>query len=344
MTASVPQPDLQFRLLDWEPLPKPRLVADPPPVEVAVESGERDDVRRLRASLDATIASKVMNASELIRAVARHSRDEVLPTTLAPFDQLLGGGLARGRMTELTGRRSHGRFSLALAALAAATSMGEAAVLVDLGDHFDPQLAEANGVDLRRLLWIRPETLKQAVMAVEMIAATGFQLVVLDAGSHPIRGRRVPDASWVRLARTAESHGAAMLISTPYPLTGTASEAVIAARRSRVDWSGAGPAPRLLGGLTIELTLEKHRHIRAGRTATLALRVAEAPRGQVDAPAVSAAKKRQPAAAGDASRTAHRVPLANAVDDITEAREERQTRQRLGGMALPAGPAAGSVA
>jgi hypothetical protein len=276
MTDPLPRPDLQFRLLDWEPLPKPRLVPVPPVVEAVSQSGQRDDVRRLRASLEATVAAKVMNASELIRAVARERRDDCLPTTLAPFDDLLGGGLPRGRMTELTGRRSHGRFSLVVAALAAATSMGEAAVLVDLGDHFDPQLAEANGVDLRRLLWIRPETLKHAVMAVEMIAATGFQLVVLDAGGHPIRGRRVPEAAWVRLARTAESQGAAMLISTPYPLTQTASEAVVAARRSRAEWLGSGRAPRLLGGLSIELTLEKHRHLRPGRTATLALQVAEA--------------------------------------------------------------------
>jgi hypothetical protein len=276
MVASLPRPDLQFRLLDWQPLPTPRLVTVPPVVEAPVENGQREDVRRLRASLEATIAAKVMNASELIRAVARERRDDVLPTTLTPFDDLLGGGLARGRMTELTGRRSHGRFSLAIAALAAATSMGEAAVLVDLGDHFDPQLAEASGVDLRRLLWIRPESLKHAVMAVELIAATGFQLIVLDAGGHPVRGRRVPDAAWVRLARTAEAQGSAMLISTPYPLTGTASEAVVAARRSRAEWVGEGRAPRILRGLTLELTLEKHRHLRPGRTATLALQVEEA--------------------------------------------------------------------
>jgi hypothetical protein len=271
MSAIVPLPDLQFRLLDWEPHPKPELVPDLPAVDNGETTGQRDDVRRLRASLEAAVASKVISATELIRAVARQRRDEVIPTTLAPFDELLGGGLARGRMIELAGRRSSGRFSIVMAALAAATSMGEAAVLVDLGDHFDPRLAEANGVDLRRLLWVRPKAMKQAVMAVEMLAAAGFQLVVLDAGQHPIRGRRVPDASWVRLGRTAETHGAAMLISTPYPLTGTASEAVVAARRGHAQWSGRGRAPRVLAGTIIELTLEKHRHLRPGRVTALVL-------------------------------------------------------------------------
>ncbi|HUP59174.1 MAG TPA: hypothetical protein VNA69_02010 [Thermoanaerobaculia bacterium] len=232
---------------------------------------EREDFARLRAALAGTAAAKITNGAELIRALEKARRDESIPTTLAPFDTLLGGGLPRGRMVELTGRRTVGRFSIVLSALAAATSMGEAAVLVDLGDHLDPQMAEAIGVDLRRLLWIRPATLRQAVMSVEMITATGFQLVVLDTGLHPLRGRRVPDASWVRLGRTAEAHGAAMLISTPYPLTGTASEAVIAAGRTRMKWLGRGKSPRVLAGATLELRLEKHRHRKPGMQTKLAL-------------------------------------------------------------------------
>jgi hypothetical protein len=220
-----------------------------------------------------------MNATELIRALDKTRRDETIPTTLTPFDTLLGGGLPRGKMVELTGRRATGRFSIVISALAAATSMGEAAVLVDLGDHLDPRLAEEDGVDLRRLLWIRPKTLKEAVMSVEMITATGFQLVVLDVGLHPIKSRRVPEAAWVRLARTAEAHGAAMLISTPYPLTGTASEAVIVAERSRSKWLGKGNAPRVLAAASTELRLEKHRHLKPGNNATLSLQSAEG-RGQ----------------------------------------------------------------
>jgi recA bacterial DNA recombination protein len=233
-------------------------------------------VKRLRASLESRVAAKVMNATELIRAVTNRSRDEILPTTLAPFDALLGGGLPRGKAIEIAGRRSAGRFSIVLSALAAATSIGEAAALIDLGDNFDPQIGQANGIELTRLLWIRPRTLKQAVMAAEMIAATGFQLVVVDAGSHPIRGRRVPDASWVRLARTAEANGTAMMISTPYPLTGTATEAVVSAHTAHAKWLGRGKSPRILAGTTVAITLEKHRHLRPGRSETLAFRTEDA--------------------------------------------------------------------
>jgi hypothetical protein len=214
----------------------------------------------------------VLNGSELIRALHKTQRDESLPTTIAAIDTLLGGGLQRGKVVELVSRRGSGRFAVAISALAAATSVGEAAALIDLGDHFDPQLGEAAGIDLRRLLWIRPKTLKEAVMATEMITATGFQLVVLDVGLHPLRGKRVPDASWVRLARTAESHGTAMLVSTPYPLTGTASEAVLRNDATRAKWLGRGKSPRLLDGVNARFRLEKHRHIKPGTAAAADLR------------------------------------------------------------------------
>jgi hypothetical protein len=255
MAASAHALALQFRIVEAEP-----------EIEEALPAVERDDVRQLRDSLRDTVKARVLSGTELIKALAQRQRNQSLPTTLDAFDTLLGGGLPRGKMVEVAGRRSTGRFSIAMAALAAATSMGEAAVLVDLGDGFDPQIAESNGVDLRRLLWIRPKKLKDAVMAVEMIAAAGFQLVVLDTGSHQVKGR-VPEASWVRLARTAEAQGTALLVSTPYPLTGTASEAVVAARKARGKW--AGGAVKVLSGMAVELTLEKHRHLRPGRQTTL---------------------------------------------------------------------------
>jgi hypothetical protein len=230
-------------------------------------------MRELRAALGTSlsaknIVSKVRSGAELLRHTANSGQTSTIPTTLDAIDTLLGGGLQRGKLVELVSRRATGRFSIVMSALVAATTMGEAAALIDLGDHFDPQLAAENGVDLRRLLWVRPRNVKEAVMSAEMITATGFQLVIVDVGLHPIRGRRAPEAAWVRLARTAESHGTAMLVSSPYPLTGTASEAVLKASMSRTRWIGRGRAPRLLDGIDMSVTLEKHRHIKPGSHAT----------------------------------------------------------------------------
>jgi hypothetical protein len=260
-----------------EPPPRPTLVepipARNPPHHL------RPDVARLRANLAATISAKISSGTELIRALEKERRDGRIATTVEALDTLLGGGLARGKMTELAGRRSSGRFSIITATLAAATGIGEAVALVDLGDHFDPQLAEAAGVDLRRLLWVRPQRMRDAVAAAEMLTSAGFQLVVLDAGMHPLRGRRAPDAAWVRLARAAEAHGGALLISTPFPLTATAAEGVVRAQSGRPIWIGRGRAPRLLAGLKADLVLERHRHLRPGRHAPVEFWHVEAVRG-----------------------------------------------------------------
>lgn len=271
MTATAPRLDWQFQLLDLHPSPsrtQPTLLPPPPPVE----PGQSEVVRKLRATLEASVAARVSSATELIQALDRKRRIETIPTTIESFDALLGGGLQRGKLVEIAARRAAGRFSIVMSALTAATTMGEAAALIDLGDHFDPQLADTNGVDLRRLLWIRPQSVKQAVMAAEMITATGFQLVALDLGLHPLRGKRAPDAAWVRLARTAEAHGTAMLVSAPYPVTGTMSEALVKGCGTRAKWLGGGKSPRLLEGVRTTFTLEKHRHKKPGAAESLELR------------------------------------------------------------------------
>jgi hypothetical protein len=219
---------------------------------------------------------KITSGSELLRSLERARRSEAIATGVPAIDRLLGGGIPRGKLIELAGRRSTGRFSTALSALASLTSLGEAAALIDLGDHFDPHAGESAGVDLRRLLWIRPQKLKEAVASAEMALTTGFTLVVLDLGLSPMRGRgRVPEAAWVRLARAAEAHGGALFVSAPYPISRTASVAVISAHSARAQWQGTGRTPRLFLGTSSRLTLEKHRHIRAGTADSMSFSVAE---------------------------------------------------------------------
>jgi hypothetical protein len=265
MSAPAPRLDWQFQLLDLKPSrPAPVLLPPPQPVE----PGESAALRQLRALLDPSVAARVLSGAELLRHSHNTEQQRTIPTTLDAVDTLLGGGLQRGKLVELISRHASGRFSIVLSTLVAATSLGEAVAIVDLGDHFDPQVAEANGVDLRRLLWVRPRTVKEAVMSAELVTATGFQLVVIDVGLHPLRGRRAPDAAWVRLARTAESHRTALLVSSPYSLTGTASDAVLKGCGTRARWIGRGRAPRLLEGIDMKVTLEKHRQLRPGASLT----------------------------------------------------------------------------
>jgi hypothetical protein len=207
------------------------------------------------------LGAKLSRASDLPSPSA--PRDPI-PTMVPALDRLLCGGLARGGFVELSGRRSCGRFSIGIAALASATSSGEAAALVDLGSHLDPQAAEAAGVELARLLWVRPEKLKDAVASAEMLLAAGFPLVVLDLGLAPVRGRFVPDAAWVRLERAARSRHAALLLLAPYRVSGIAADTVLAADSARASWMGSGIAPQLLCGISSRLVLQKDARARTG--------------------------------------------------------------------------------
>jgi hypothetical protein len=190
---------------------------------------------------------------------------------------------------EVVGSRSSGRFSLALAVLAAATQAGEAAALVDLGDHFDPQEAAAFGADLPRLLWVRPRTLKETLLAAETVLVAGVPLVVLDLGlatsKISLAKRARHDFAFLRLARTARAHGAALLVLSPFRVAGPAAEAVLAASAAHPGWSRtvsgfSGPSGRraaspLLLGLSSRLTLEKLRGRRPGAAEAVALRIQE---------------------------------------------------------------------
>ena len=229
-----------------------------------------------QVALPAAFARQIRTARELADEQRQAPEDARLTTASRGFDRLLEGGLERGAMIELIGRRSSGRFSLVLTALAAATQAGEAAALVDLGDALDPRAARAAGVDLERLLWVRPRRLKEVLASAEVILASGMPLVVIDLGMPPVPGGRGVEASWLRLARSARSHRAALLISSPYRVSGTAARAVIEARSAHATWRSHGDgSPRLLRGVAARLELVKSRKAqRQGAAETLRWRVA----------------------------------------------------------------------
>src|SRR5262249_54169160 len=190
---------------------------------------------------------------------------------LPALDRLLAGGLPRGQLVELVGGRSSGRFSAVLAVLAAATSVGEAAGLVDLGDHLDPTTASGVGIDLARLLWLRPRNLKQALAGAEMPLGSGFPLVVVDLGFPPLAGGRGVEAAWLRLARAARAQGAALLVASPYRVSGTAATVVLKAGKVRAAWEESDASPNLLLGLSSQLALEKRRGALPGQSEGFAL-------------------------------------------------------------------------
>ncbi|MBB6144405.1 recombination protein RecA [Silvibacterium bohemicum] len=105
----------------------------------------------LRAQLEVSLAERAPSAFTLKVRQA----PELLPTGTPGLDVLLGGGIPRGGITEITGTSTTGRTSLALSILARATGQGAVCAWVDVQDALDPETASAYGVQLERLLWLR---------------------------------------------------------------------------------------------------------------------------------------------------------------------------------------------
>jgi hypothetical protein len=171
----------------------------------------------LRAKrLDRTLTSALSASSPN----GPHDDLAVAATGLPPLDARLGGGFPRGQLSEVIGPRSSGRTSLLLRALATATARGELVALVDALDHLDVASAQAAGVDLDRLLWIRghvvsnpgmcrdwnQRALEQAVKALTLVLQAGnFGFVAFDVAGAPSDAiRRLPFTTWLRLQRMVE--------------------------------------------------------------------------------------------------------------------------------------------
>lgn len=106
----------------------------------------------LRRQVESALAERIPSALTMRPAVL----SELIPCGIAEVDAALGGGFPLGGITELTGTASSGCTTLMLSALAGITQRGGTCAYVDTSDSFDPLSGAALGIDLRRLLWVRP--------------------------------------------------------------------------------------------------------------------------------------------------------------------------------------------
>jgi len=232
--------------------------------------------RRLPRDLHAL--EELLRDGQVRRAPALSPRaPRPLPTGFRPLDVALGGGLARGQLHEIVGPAGAGGTALLRAALASATRAGENCALIDPGDSFD---ASPRGIDLDRLLWVRPRDPVQALRTAEVALEARFALVALDLGDvsvlpPPKQPRGVvqvvrfekkplsPGASpWARLARRAEKHGGVLLVLARAPQAGTFAAATIELERSRAQWEGSPGAPgRFLRGMQAVAAVARHKRM-----------------------------------------------------------------------------------
>ena len=202
------------------------------------------------------VAIRALVEAEIPSAFAPCPRleQEAIPTGIAPVDSVMGG-VPLGGLTELCGSNlaSSGKSSV-LTSLLAIASQKYFCALIDAGDSFDAASAEAAGVDLARLLWVRCgknqlgqqsnsksklRPLEQAFKAADMLLqSSGFGLVAVDVSSVAEKFvRNIPLTTWFRFSRIIEKQRTALVFVEQNPHA-TSCAALVMRLRTQ---SGSGP-------------------------------------------------------------------------------------------------------
>ena len=243
----------------------------------------------LRYQIEHTLESRFPAA---LSPAPRTIRD-VAATGIEEADRLLEGGLPVGAISELAGPDSSGRTSLALAFVAQRTAEERVCAWVDANDAFDPESAAANGVNLRRLLWVRcldlsatqqscaseksaakksvsgeaksstrPWTrlwtrLDQALRATDLLLqAGGFASIVLDLGdTAPEHGNRIPLATWFRFRQAADRTRCSLVVLGKAPYAQSSAAVVLECAPLRAETAGG----TVLRGFTYEVRRGRQR-------------------------------------------------------------------------------------
>ena len=271
-------------------------------VEAEGRGGAAHQIKRTLEAKGILEITGVFRGRELTRKERR------LACGIAPVDNLIGGGIVRGRISEIIGNSGVGKTSLAAAFAASITRRGEVAAWINAGDGFDPGSIAAAGVDLARMLWVAmpANRIRQGYLTVDeferdqpgppqpasrsnyvvkrpgsavvlkaaewILTAGGFGLVVIDCGGmSDFNGRfsAFTQSTALRLAHGAERSGAAVLVIAAHRMCGTFAALSLMLSRHRAFFSRArGGAPALFDGLTVEARVVRNKLGGSGGAAT----------------------------------------------------------------------------
>lgn len=153
-------------------------------------------------------------------------------------------GCPRGRITEIVGPVSSGRTSLLHSILAETTRCGEFCAVVDTTNAFDPASAEAAGVNLRGLVWVRCNgDVENAVKAADLLVHSGgFGVIALDFCDLPRRStQKIPLSWWYRFSRAIENTPSVLVILETEPSAKACASLVLEMQREETAFNGARP-------------------------------------------------------------------------------------------------------
>jgi recombination protein RecA len=127
----------------------------------------------------------LLNAT-LKRDVAKMADDEVydaglLPTGLLPFDVLMSGGWAKGRMGLVAGESATLKSLVVLASIAQTQASGGTAALFDAEHSFNRDWAKKIGVNVEDLILIQPESGEVAIDGIEVLIRNEIDFIGVDS-------------------------------------------------------------------------------------------------------------------------------------------------------------------
>ena len=188
----------------------------------------------LRSHVESALAGRVS-------APFSYRDRKIMETVSAGIPEIdsLAGGLPRGGLTEICGPPCSGRTSLLISALAERTAHDEVCALVDGRDAFDPHSAQAAGVELKQLLWVRCRNIDQALRATDLlIQGGGFGMIALDLSDIPPETvRYVPLNAWFRFRRAVEDTPTILVVLEQEPNAKTCASLVLQLGTEPAIWS-----------------------------------------------------------------------------------------------------------
>jgi len=115
----------------------------------------------------------------------------------------------------------------------------EVCALVDANDAFDPHSAEAAGVKLEQLLWVRCRNVDQALRVTDLLVqGGGFGLIALDLGDAlPHMVRCVPMQVWFRFRRAVEHTPTILLVLEQETTIKTCASLILKLHAQKTRWS-----------------------------------------------------------------------------------------------------------
>ncbi len=167
--------------------------------------------------------------------------------------------LMRGGVTEFTGEHTAGKSSLTLNILSHLTRNGEICAAVDLNNALDPHSAEASGVALENLLWVRcGGKVENALTAADyVLQAKGFGMVWLDLGGVPHKELNlIPKTYWYRFRTKIRDSQTLLIVTGNRSLVSSAADQAFYFDLYRAVWQGAGRF-KLLRELQINMNTRK---------------------------------------------------------------------------------------